>query len=99
MPDGVPSVQGVRKTFTCKAEWAGKRVVAIPPKNTTQACSGRKEIVQKTLSVRTHVCTNCGLILDRDENAALNILSSGRAGPTGANVGACTERSLRSPRA
>jgi len=30
VPDGVPSVQGVRKTFTCKAEWAGKRVEAIP---------------------------------------------------------------------
>jgi transposase len=34
--------------------------------------------VYKSLSVRTHVCTNCGLILDRDENAALNILWRGQ---------------------
>ena len=37
------------------------------------------------------------LILDRDENATLNSLESGRAGPSGANVGGCTERRLRSP--
>jgi transposase len=37
------------------------------------------------------------LIVDRDENAALNSLESGRAGPSGANVGGCTERRLRSP--
>jgi IS605 OrfB family transposase len=86
-----------RRILTCKAAWAGKRVEAIPPKNTTQACSGCGEIVQKSLSIRTHICTNCGLILDRDENAAHNILESGRAGPSGANVGGCTERSLRSP--
>jgi endoglucanase len=36
-------------------------------------------------------------MLDRDANAALNILASGRAGPSGANVGGCTERRLRSP--
>jgi len=29
--------------------------------------------MRKSLSVRTHVCTHCGLILDRDENAARNI--------------------------
>ena len=35
--------------------------------------------VAKSLSVRTHVCPSCGLILDRDENAALNILRAGQA--------------------
>ena len=70
---------GFRRILTCKAEWAGKRVEAIPPKNTTQACSGCGEIVQKSLSVRTHVCTNCDLMLDRDENAALNILREGHS--------------------
>jgi putative transposase len=85
-----------RRILTCKAEWAGKRVEAIPPAFTTQDCSGCGQRVSKSLSVRTHVCTRCGLILDRDENAALNMLSSGRAGPSGANVARCGERSLRS---
>jgi putative transposase len=86
-----------RRILTCKAEWAGKRVEAIPPAFTTQDCSSCGERISKSLSVRTHVCTTCGFILDRDENAARNILESGRAGPSGANVGGCTERSLRSP--
>lgn len=87
-----------RRILTCKAEWAGKRVEAIPPAFTTQDCSGCGERIFKSLSVRTHVCTNCGLMLDRDENAAVNILASGRAGPSGANVRGCPVRSLRSPR-
>ena len=56
-----------------KAGYAGRRVVAVPPAYTSQDCSGCGERVQKSLSVRTHVCTNCGLVLDRDENAARNI--------------------------
>jgi putative transposase len=87
-----------RQILACKAAWAGKRVEAIPPAYTTQDCSGCGERVYKSLSVRTHVCPHCGLVLDRDENAALNILESGRAGPSGGNVAGCGERSLRSPR-
>jgi len=60
-------------------------------------CSGCGERMEMSLSVRTHVCTNCGLVLDRDENAARNILASSRAGPSGANVARWGERSLRSP--
>jgi IS605 OrfB family transposase len=86
-----------RRILTCKAAWAGKRVEAIPPAYTSQDCSGCGERISKSLSVRTHACTNCGLILDRDANAARNILASGRAGPSGANVAGCGERSLRSP--
>jgi len=55
------------------AACAGKRVEAVNPASTSQDCSGCGARVQKSLSVRTHVCTNCGFILDRDENAALNI--------------------------
>jgi putative transposase len=56
-----------------KAACAGKRVEAVPPAYTTQDCSGCGKRTQLSSSVRTHVCTHCGLILDRDENAALNI--------------------------
>ena len=35
--------------------------------------------VAKSPSVRTHVCPCCGLVLDRDLNAALNIRRAGQA--------------------
>jgi putative transposase len=69
-----------------KAACAGKRVDAVPPAYTTQDCSGVlpdgsrcTQRVAKSLSVRTHVCPSCGLVLDRDENAAKNILRAGQA--------------------
>src|SRR5262249_9062168 len=46
-----------------KAACAGKRVEAVNPAYTSQDCSGCGARVAKGLSVRTHVCTNCGLIL------------------------------------
>jgi len=68
-----------RTILDAKAAWAGRRVVAVPPAFTSQACSGCGERVPKSLSVRTHVCPSCGLVLDRDEHAALNILRAGQA--------------------
>ncbi|MBW4569154.1 MAG: transposase [Tolypothrix carrinoi HA7290-LM1] len=54
-----------------------KRVtVAVNPQYTSQECSSCGEVVKKTLSTRTHAC-KCGCVLDRDENAARNILSRG----------------------
>ena len=67
-----------RTILTFKAACAGKRVVTVPAQYTSQDCSGCGERVLKSLSVRTHVCPCCGLVLDRDENAALNILQLGR---------------------
>ncbi len=51
----------------------GRLAVAVPPQYTSQECSQCKVIVKKSLSTRTHVCS-CGLILQRDWNAAINIL-------------------------
>jgi putative transposase len=51
-------------------------VVAVPARYTTQDCSGCGFRVKKTLSMRTHVCPSCGLVLDRDCNAALTILDA-----------------------
>lgn len=64
---------------TYKAAEAGRGVVLVDPKNTTQMCSGCGEIVPKDLSVRKHECLHCGLKLGRDHNAALNILARGLA--------------------
>jgi len=55
----------------------GKVVVAVPPAYTSQDCSGCGERVTKTLSERTHICPRCTIILDRDHNAARNILALG----------------------
>jgi len=51
----------------------GKVVIAVPPQYTSQECSQCGAIVKKSLSIRTHIC-KCGCVLDRDENAAINIL-------------------------
>jgi len=62
---------------TSKAEDAGSRVVLVNPRNTSQMCSRCGMIVAKTLSDRIHSCPHCGLSMDRDQNAAVNILRLG----------------------
>jgi len=64
-----------------KAECAGTTVVKVNPAGTTQTCSscGSKPDQRITLQVRTYKCSSCGLIIDRDLNAAHNILKLGRS--------------------
>jgi putative transposase len=74
----------------------GRIIVKVNPQYTSQKCSNCGEIVRKSLSVRTHIC-QCGTFLDRDENAAINILKSGlkQAGLeiTNTCIEPCSERS------
>lgn len=60
-----------------KAEGAGKIVELVNPNGTSQLCSSCGAGVKKSLAVRTHKCPYCGLVMDRDENAAINILNRG----------------------
>ena len=60
-----------------RAERAGHQVIRVPARFTSQQCSRCGEYVQKSLSVRTHLCPSCGLVADRDVNAARNILRAG----------------------
>jgi len=53
-----------------------KTVIAVAPQYTSQDCSNCGNLVKKTLSTRTHIC-GCGAVLDRDHNAARNILAKG----------------------
>lgn len=71
-----------------KAECAGVRVVGVNPAYTTQACSfcGCLPAKKITLSDRVYHCDSCGLVMDRDENAARNILQSTGTRLSGANV-------------
>jgi putative transposase len=79
-----------------KAERAGHQVIRVPARFTTQKCHGRGEYVQKSLSVRTHLCPSCGLVEDRDVNAAKNIKQAG-APPSGTGAAGLPDE-LRSPR-
>ncbi len=90
LPNGASSKAGLNKSILDagwasfielvkhKAEWAGVTVMQVDPKKTSQMCSAcGKEGEHKDLSVRTHICTHCGVVLDRDHNAAVNILDRG----------------------
>ncbi len=61
-----------------KAAWAGRRYVAVNPAYTSQDCSQCGHRQKLSLSDRTYTCPCCGLVLDRDFNASLNILRLGQ---------------------
>ena len=96
LPNGAAAKGGLNKSMldagwgqfvalcSHKAEEAGGKVVRVSPKNTSQACSGCGRLVKKDLSCRVHACPHCGLVLDRDENAAINILARYQEQPAGA---------------
>lgn len=61
-----------------KAESAGREVIAVDPRGTSQECSACGATVRKSIGVRVHHCPACGLVLDRDINAAVNIARRGQ---------------------
>jgi transposase len=85
LPNGAAAKAGLNKSISdagwsqfvqlClyKAAWAGRALVQVDPKSTSQICSGCGTVVKKDLSERWHSC-ECGCELDRDTNAAINIL-------------------------
>lgn len=64
-----------------KARWYGKRVIKVRPNNTTQTCSECGHVCRGEehldLGVKRWACSHCGVIHDRDKNAATNILNAG----------------------
>ena len=75
-----------------KAEDAGCEVVFVDPKNTSKDCSRCGTCVPKELWERQHDCPSCGLSMDRDLNAAINILMRATGGTSGSN--ACGDVSI-----
>lgn len=61
----------------CKAESAGRQVVKVDPCGTSKTCSRCGREVQINLTIRVFRCPSCGLVLDRDVNAAINIKNRG----------------------
>ncbi len=63
-----------------KAACAGREMLKVNPYKTSQVCSScLQECPHKELDERTHICIHCGVVLDRDTNAAINILRLGRS--------------------
>jgi putative transposase len=65
-----------RTVLMNKAESAGRQLVGVNPAYTSQTCSRCGNIAKKTLKERWHFCPICSLSLDRDTNAAFNILQT-----------------------
>ena len=63
-----------------KAESAGMKVIKVDARNTTKECSNCGNMLEMPLSVREYNCGLCGLRLDRDVNASINILNRAREG-------------------
>lgn len=72
--------------LTYKAEEAGCRVEKVAPHYTSIMCSKCGNSVPKTLTDRIHSCPFCNVVLDRDHNAAQNILLKSTAGTAGSNA-------------
>src|SRR5262249_49187332 len=68
-----------RTILASTAAYAGRQVVLVAPASTSQDWSGCGARVEKRLSVRTPDCPSCGLVLDRDQNAARTRLRAGQA--------------------
>ncbi len=75
-----------------KAESAGCDVMFVNPMNTSKECSDCGTLVNKNLWDRQHNCPSCGLWIDRDFNAAINILKRATAGIAGCN--ACEDEAI-----
>jgi putative transposase len=68
-----------RELLDYKATEAGVEIVRVNPRNTSQVCSACGSFVAKALPVRIHHCPDCGLLLDRDTNAARNVYRLGQS--------------------
>lgn len=78
------AVSTIKRTLIEYAERAGRKVVLVQPAYTTMTCSGcgTRAKDRLLLDERTFVCTHCGLIADRDVNAARVILATAERGRT-----------------
>lgn len=78
------AVGTIKRTLIEYAERAGRKVVLVQPAYTTMTCSGcgTRAKDRILLHERTFACTNCGLIADRDVNAARVILATAERGRT-----------------
>ena len=63
--------------FKGMVNYKAKLMLEVEPRDSTIDCSGCENKVPKSLAIRIHRCDRCGLVIDRDHNASLNILQRG----------------------
>lgn len=84
----------LRRQLTYKTHWYGSRLVVAdrwyPSSKTCSACGERKPSLH--LDERTYTCANCGLVIDRDRNAAINLARLGENQPRPTGSGPVTGR-------
>ena len=73
----------IRNQLVYKVEWAGKQLVEVDPRRTSQTCSGCGAVGPDSRRGKTYVCRQCGLSIDADINAARNILKRAVSSPVG----------------
>ena len=69
-----------------KAESAGMKVIKVDARNTSKECSSCGNIQEMPLSERTYICNFCGMTMDRDVNASINILNRATLGQRGSHA-------------
>jgi putative transposase len=77
------SWNGFIQFLSYKAESAGMEVKEVDAKYTSKTCNNCGNIKDMPLSERTYNCIRCGLHMDRDVNAAINILNRATLGQRG----------------
>ena len=73
----------IRNQLVYKAEWAGKQLVEVNPRHTSQTCSNCGVVDPESRQGKSYACRQCGLAIDADVNAAVNILKRAASSPVG----------------
>ena len=68
----------IQQQLAYKSDWAGRELVAVDPRNTSRTCSSCGVVDARSRVRKDFRCTACGIHLDADVNAAINILNLSR---------------------
>ena len=77
----------IRRQLAYKAAWAGKQLVDVDPRRTSQTCSRCGVVDAISRRGKTYSCTSCGFIIDAHFNASRNILQRAVSSPVGTTSG------------
>lgn len=70
---------GLKHFIEYKCDWYGKHLVLVNPKNTSRKCSKCSYVDKNNRKNKKFYCLKCGLKMDADLNASINILEAGLA--------------------
>ena len=86
---------GFLQVLRYKAESAGCEIAEVDPVNTSKMCSSCGNIMDMPCHVRVYRCTACKMVMDRDHNAAINILKKASGGPERTSAEICKRLSMK----